>query len=68
MLRRPLLYSDRRASGDRYSLEIPTMSKAEQNTHIPEQELQSDGVADSIAAVLLVALAVVAMVYWVSGH
>ena len=44
------------------------MSKAEQNTNTPEEELQSDGVADSIAAVLLVALAVVAMVYWVAGH
>jgi hypothetical protein len=46
----------------------PYMSKAEQNTNIPEEELQSDGVADSIAAVMLVVLAVVAMVYWVAGH
>ena len=44
------------------------MSKAEQTTNIPEEELQSDGMADSIAAVMLVILAVVAMVYWVAGH
>ena len=44
------------------------MSKAEQDVGISDEELRADGKADSIAAVLLVALAVVAMVYWVSGH
>lgn len=44
------------------------MSKADQDPGIPDEELRSDGMADSIAAVLLVALAVVAMVFWVSGH
>ena len=44
------------------------MSKADQDAGIPDEELQADGKADAIAAVTLVALAVFAMVYWVSGH
>ncbi len=44
------------------------MSKPDQGVGISDDELRADGKADSIAAVLLVALAVVAMVYWVSGH
>jgi hypothetical protein len=44
------------------------MSKADQGTGISDAELRADGKADSIAAVLLVALAVATMVYWVAGH
>jgi hypothetical protein len=44
------------------------MSKADQGNGIPDEERREDGVADSIAAVVLVALAVSAMLFWVAGH
>jgi|LakMenEpi03Aug12_release.lakeMendotaPanAssembly.Ray.scaffolds.fasta_scaffold2900531_2 hypothetical protein len=44
------------------------MSKADQGNGISDDERHDDGVADSIAAVVLVALAVSAMVFWVAGH
>jgi hypothetical protein len=44
------------------------MSKTEQGNDIPDEERRDDGIADSIAAVVLVALAVSAMLFWVAGH
>ena len=68
MQRYPLLYSRRRLRGKRTDAGDEYMSKADQGTGISDAELRADGKADSIAAVLLVALAVATMVYWVAGH
>ena len=44
------------------------MAKPQQTDTFSDAERRADGRADSIAAVLLIALGVVAMVYWISGH
>ncbi len=44
------------------------MEKPQQTDTPSDAERLADGRADSLAAVLLIAIGVVAMVYWISGN
>lgn len=44
------------------------MAKVQEQLQISDQERASDACADALSAVLLVAIAVTAAIYWISGQ
>jgi hypothetical protein len=44
------------------------MAQKQDTVVIPDEELAADSRVDAIASVLLVALAVITAIFWISGH
>ena len=51
-----------------YEEQVGSVGQALEGVEIPDQERAADSRADAVCAVLLVAIAVASVIFWIAGH